>query len=95
LLEPFEYLPARQRPFELTHEFLQVMLHDAVQIDQLAVDVVDHFNLGRRTQEVTLRPREHLDIAIVRGKRGMMWSARRRLPPIQGMMGFAIVKAVF
>jgi hypothetical protein len=36
----------------LAHELLEVVLHDTVQRDQVAVDVVEHFNRRR------LRPHE-------------------------------------
>lgn len=39
-LLPLEHLARAERPFELAHEFFEVVLHDAVQRDQVAVDVV-------------------------------------------------------
>jgi len=52
-LLPLEHLAGAERPFELTHEFFQVVLHDAVQGHQVAVDVVEDFNRrGLRTHEV-------------------------------------------
>ena len=69
ILQPLEHLAARQRPFELAHEFLQVILDDAVQVDQLAVDVVQHLDLGRRPHEVQRGAAgEDLDVASVRRK---------------------------
>ncbi|MCY1305963.1 hypothetical protein D9M70_557950 [compost metagenome] len=47
LLQPPEHLTATQRPLELADELLQVVLYDSVQIDQVAVDVVEHLNFGR------------------------------------------------
>jgi len=47
-LVPFEYLPAGQRPFELPDKLLEVTLDHAVEVDQLAVDVIDDFNIRRR-----------------------------------------------
>lgn len=41
---PFEHLPRAQRPFELAHNFFEVVLHDAVKRDQVAVDVVEDFD---------------------------------------------------
>lgn len=43
-LLPLEHLTRTECPFELVHEFFQVVLHDAVQRDQVAVDVVEDFN---------------------------------------------------
>lgn len=37
---PLEDLTRTQRPFELAHKLFQVVLHDSVQRDQVAVDVV-------------------------------------------------------
>lgn len=45
-LLPLEDLPRGQRPFELAHEFFQVVLHNAVERHQVAVDVVEDFNRG-------------------------------------------------
>lgn len=42
-----EYLPRAEGPFELAHEFFQVVLNHAVQGHQVAVDVVKHFDRGR------------------------------------------------
>lgn len=41
---PFEHLPRAQRPFELAHKFFEVVLHDAVKRDQVAVDVIEDFD---------------------------------------------------
>ena len=56
----------------MTHEFFQMVLHHAVQGDQVAVNVVEDFNGGRlRTQEVE-RPAagEDFDIAFVGWEQG-------------------------
>ena len=45
-LLPFEDLAAADRPFELLHKLDHVVLDHPVQVDQLAVDVVDDFGLG-------------------------------------------------
>lgn len=47
----FEYLARTECPFELTDELLQVVLNDPVQIDQVAVDVVENLNLCRHRAE--------------------------------------------
>lgn len=67
LLQPLEHLAARKRPLELPHEFLEVMLHHAVQVHQLAVDVVDDLDVRRRRpQEVQRRAAaENLDVALM------------------------------
>lgn len=41
---PFEHLSRAERPFELAHKFFEVVLHDAVKRDQVAVDVVENFD---------------------------------------------------
>lgn len=52
-LLPLEHLAGTERPFELAHEFFQVVLHDAVKRHQVAVDVVEDFNRrGLGTHEV-------------------------------------------
>ncbi|MNR48183.1 hypothetical protein D3C85_1673900 [compost metagenome] len=43
-LLPLEHLARTERPFELAHELLEMVLHHAVQRHQVAVDVVEHFN---------------------------------------------------
>jgi len=43
-LLPLEHLTRTERPFELAHELFEVVLHDAIQRDQVAVDVVEDFN---------------------------------------------------
>lgn len=66
MLQPFEYLPARQRPFELTHDLFEMVLNNAIQIHQFAVDIVDHLDLSRRSHEVKRGPaRENLDVTVV------------------------------
>lgn len=50
-LQPLEDLPRGERPLELAHELLEVMLDHAVEIDELAVDVVQDLDLGRRLRE--------------------------------------------
>ena len=45
-LLPFEDLAAADGPFELLHKLDHVMLDHPVQVDQLAVDIVDDFGLG-------------------------------------------------
>ena len=69
VLQPLEHLAARQRPLELAYEFLQVALHDSIQVDQLAVDVVQHLHLRWRPHEVQRGTAgENLDVASVRWK---------------------------
>ena len=43
-LLPLKHLAGTERPFELADEFFQVVLHDAVQRHQVAVDVVEDLN---------------------------------------------------
>ncbi|MNV61744.1 hypothetical protein D3C71_1542670 [compost metagenome] len=51
-LQPLEHLSAAQRPLELAHELLKVTLHHAVQVDQLAIDVVDDLTFGGLPQKI-------------------------------------------
>ena len=46
-LQPLEHLAAGERPFELAHELFQVVRDDPVEVDQVAVDVVQHLDVGR------------------------------------------------
>ncbi|MNP41673.1 hypothetical protein D3C76_1353890 [compost metagenome] len=39
-LLPLEDLPGAERPFELAHEFLEVVLHNAIKGDQVTVEIV-------------------------------------------------------
>lgn len=65
-LQPPEHRARRERPFELPDELLEVVLHHAVQIDELAVDVVQHLHLARRLgEEHGGGAGERLDIAAV------------------------------
>ncbi|MNN75615.1 hypothetical protein D3C81_1919310 [compost metagenome] len=43
-LLPLEYLTRAERPFELTHELFEVILHHTIQRHQVTVDVVEDFN---------------------------------------------------
>jgi len=70
-LLPLEHLARAERPFELAHEFFQVVLHDAVQRDQVAVDVVEDFNgrcLGSHEVERGTAGKD-FDVAFVRRKK--------------------------
>ena len=70
-LRPLEDLAAAQRPLELTHELLQVVLHHPVKRDHVAIDVVDDLHLGRLPQEVKgCTASKHLHVAGVLGKAG-------------------------
>ena len=61
--------PRGQRPFELPDELFQVVLHYPVEIDQLAVDVVEHLHLGGLLQEEKSRAAgKGLDVAGMVGK---------------------------
>lgn len=51
----------------MSYEFLEVVLHDPVEPHQLAVDVVDHLNLGGQPHEIKRSTAgEHLHIALMR-----------------------------
>lgn len=66
-LLPLEDLAGRQRPFELPDKFLKVVLHHPVQVDQIAVEVIQDLHL------CWLRPHEvegsttskDLDVALM------------------------------
>lgn len=69
-LQPAEHRARAERPLELPDELLEVVLHHAVQIDELAVDVVQHLHLARRLgEEHGGRAGERLDIAAVLRKK--------------------------
>lgn len=95
-LQPLEDLPAAQRPLELPHELLEVMLHDPVHIHQLPIDVVQHLDVRRvRPQEVDRgTTAEHLDVAFVLRKQGDQAVSQPALAahPRDDRRGFLIVK---
>lgn len=63
---PLKHLPVCQRRLELTDEFLEVVLNDAVEVDQLAVDVVEHLDVGGRPlEEQRGAAGENLDVAFM------------------------------
>ncbi len=51
VLVPLEDLPAADRPLELPDKLFEVVLDNAIQVHQLAVDVVDDFGLSRDLPE--------------------------------------------
>ena len=56
-LVPLKYLTAGERPLELANELLKVTLDYAVEVDQLAVDVVNYLDVDRsRFQEEESSP---------------------------------------
>ena len=65
---PFKYLPRTERPFELAHELLEVVLYYAVQRHQIAVDIIEDFNRrSLRPHEVQRgSPGKDFDITFVR-----------------------------
>jgi hypothetical protein len=71
-LLPFEDLPAADCSFELPHEFLHVVLHKPIQVDQVTIYVVDDFRVcWYRSQEIQRgTAAEHLDVAFMRWKQG-------------------------
>ena len=68
VLQPFEYLPAGDCPLELAHKLLKVVLHHTVQVDQLAIDIVDDLNGGwNGSQKIECRSAaKYLNVAFVR-----------------------------
>lgn len=71
-LLPLEDLPGAERPFELAHELLEVVLDNAVEGDQVTVEIVQHLHRGGLgTHEVQRGTAcEDFDIAFMRGKEG-------------------------
>lgn len=64
VLQPFKHVAAAERVFELAHELFQMVFNDPVEIDKLAVDVVDHFDFGWITHEIKSGATgEYFDIA--------------------------------
>ncbi|ASN72589.1 hypothetical protein 9F4_13 [uncultured Caudovirales phage] len=65
---PREYLPGAEGPFELAHEFFQVVLYDAVEVYQFAVDVVEYFDWSRlwAHKEERSTACKHFDITFMR-----------------------------
>ena len=45
-MQQLEVLTADEQPLKLLIEFFQVMLDDSVQVNQVAVDIVDDFCLA-------------------------------------------------
>lgn len=66
-LLPLEYLTRRDRPLELAHELLEVMLHHPIEAHDIAVQVVQHLSLSRNwTQKIQrCTTGEGLDIAFM------------------------------
>lgn len=65
---PIEYLARTERPLKLTDKLLKVVLNNAVQIHELAVDVVEYLDgcrLGTQEEERGA-PGEDFDVAFVR-----------------------------
>lgn len=71
-LLPLEDLAGAERPFELAHELLEVVLDNAVEGDQVTVEIVQHLHRGGLgTHEVQRGTAcEDFDIAFMRGKEG-------------------------
>jgi len=69
-LIPFKDLPGAERPFELAHELLQMVLHDAVEGDQVTVDIVQHLHWGGlgTHEEQRGTAGEDFNVALMRGK---------------------------
>jgi hypothetical protein len=55
ILKPLVHLAAGERPAELPTELIQVMFHHPVQIHQIAIHIVQHFDLGLILQKVQRR----------------------------------------
>lgn len=70
-LLPLEDLAGRQRPFELSDKFLQVVLHHPVQIDQIAVEIIQYLHRsGLWAHEVQgSATGEDLDVALMGGEK--------------------------
>jgi hypothetical protein len=66
-----QHVAAGERPFELPNELLEVVLHHAIEVHQLAVHVVEHLDLGGRRPQEKKRSAagERFDVALVRGEK--------------------------
>lgn len=71
-LLPLEDLTRAECPFELTHEFLEVVLYHPIERHQVAIEVVEHLHRrGLRAQEEQRSAAgEDFDITFMRGKEG-------------------------
>lgn len=71
-LLPLEYLARAERPFELADELLQMVLHNAVEGDQVTVEIIQHLHRGGLGTQEEQRgtASEDFDIAFMRGKEG-------------------------
>lgn len=96
VLQPFEHLPARERPLELAHKLLKVVLHDPIQIDQVPIDIVDDFDRSRWAEKVQRRSsREHFDVALMLRKARNQMVCKPALTADPGTIGFAIFGIAF
>ncbi len=71
-LLPLEDLAGAERPFELAHEFFEVVLRNAVEGDQVTVQIVQHRHGGGlgAHEEQRGTASEDFDVAFMRGKEG-------------------------
>ena len=69
-LLPLEDLPGAERPFKLAHKFLKVVLHHAIQGNQVTVEIVQHLHRGwlGTHEEQRGTAGEDFDVAFMRGK---------------------------
>lgn len=69
-LLPLEDLARAERPFELAHELLQMVLHNAVEGDQVTVEIIQHLHRGGlgAHEEQRGTAGEDFDVAFMRGK---------------------------
>ncbi|MNE19827.1 hypothetical protein D3C80_1129240 [compost metagenome] len=69
-LLPLEDLARAERPLELAHKLLQVVLHHAVEGYQVTVEIVQHLHRGRlgTHEEQRGTAGEDFDVAFMRGK---------------------------
>ena len=69
LLRPFKNLTAADRPLELANELFQMVLYHAIQVNQIAVDVVKYLNRCRWAQEIERgTTAKNLDVAFLSRK---------------------------
>lgn len=70
-LQPLEHLAATDCPLELPDKLFQMVLHNPVQVDQVAVHIVQHLDRGGRAQEVDRgTSAKHLYVALMLGEQG-------------------------
>lgn len=105
LLQPFKDLTAGQRPLELPDELFQVMCDHPVEIDQVAVYIVEHLDVCRRPGEKYGRAtgkdfniaamwwkpaQQQVDETALTADPGNDWSSHRMIPKKMTLLGVLV-----